>query len=89
MFNLHFTTALLEQVTKRHKRPKTKNFQKFQGCQVLTKLVPLDHFKDTTYRTQPLRHIQIHLVCALFVWGMCDAPALHHGSATEDRGSNA
>lgn len=54
MFNLHFTIAVLEQVNKRHKwgQLKTMNFQKIQGCQVLIKSVPLDHFRNTTYREQ-------------------------------------
>lgn len=61
------------------------NCQKFQKCQVLTKLVHLDHFKKTTYRTQPLEHIQIQLICVQFeglrnVESTCFAPQLSQRS---------
>lgn len=50
MFSLHFTTALLEQVNKRPKEDlKSKHFQEFWRCQVLTKLVTLDHFRNAPW----------------------------------------
>lgn len=92
MFNLHFTTAVLEQVNKRHERGqlKTKNFQKIQGCQVVTKLVPLDYFKNPKNRKQSVHslsgfQIQLTVHClSEGLKGIHNPPALHHSSATQD-----